>query len=350
MKIKLKPQIFKLPVKQIKEGLFSDKYFVRTKQILKKDNHHPNVLMQIFTRDNGIVCGIDEVAAVLKYCADNPEKLILKALRDGDKISIKETVMTIEGDYSAFAHLETVYLGILARRTAIATIVKDLVEAAKPKGIIYFGARFDHFLNQQGDGYAATVGGAIGVSTDANAAWIKGKSAGTIPHGLIAAYNGDTTRACLAFDKYMPSNIKRIALVDFENNCVKTSLEAARVLGKKLWAVRLDTAEDIRDVSVTGTNSTSYGVCPELVFNVRKALDKEGFGYVKIIVSGGFNVEKIKRFMETSAPFDLVGVGSAILRKKIDFTADIVMLDGSPCAKVGRKFNPNPRMKLIKPR
>lgn len=340
--------IFKLPVKKIKSGWYSDKYFVRTKEVLLKDNHHPWVIMQIFTRDEGVVCGIDEAIAVLRLCAERPKELIIKALYDGDKMHPMDTVMTIEGDYSTFSHLETVYLGVIARRTGVATAVKEVVDAADGRQVLFFPARFDHYSLQTGDGYAAFISGALGVSTDANAAWWGAKGLGTVPHGLIAAYEGDTVAACMAFDRYMPKNIKRVALVDFENDSVKTSLEVARALRRRLWGVRLDTAKDMKDVSVKGKGKELYGVCPGLVRNVRRALDEEGFGYVKIVVSCGFNKDKIRDFVRRKVPFDAVGVGTALFRRKIDFTADVVMVNGKPCAKVGRRYNPNPRLKLVR--
>ncbi len=345
---RLAPEIFNLPVEKIKSGWYSDKYFARTREVLLKNQHHPNVLMQIFTREDSIVCGLDEAIAILRLCAYRPNELKIKALYDGDVIKPMEMVMTIEGDYSTFAHLETVYLGVMARRSAVATRVKKIVDAANPKKVLFFSARFDHYSLQTGDGYAAFISGALGVSTDANAAWRGARGEGTIPHGLIAAYDGDTVRACLAFDKYMPKNIKRIALVDFENDCVKTSLDVARALGKKLWAVRLDTALDLHDRSVKSKSKASLGVSPELVWNVRRALDSNGFRFVKIVVSCGFDEDRIKLFNRLKVPYDIVGVGSDFFRLKRDFTADIVMVNGRPCAKVGRQYNPNPRLRLVK--
>ena len=342
------PKIFNLPVRKIKSGWYSDKYFNRTRQVLLKDNNHVDVMMQVFTRKDAIVCGIDEAITILRLCADRPNELKIKALFDGDGIKSMETVMTIEGDYSTFAHLETVYLGVLARRTAIATSVKKVVEAAKPRNVLFFPARFSHYSLQTGDGYAAFISGALGVSTDANAAWWGTKGIGTIPHGLIAAYGGDTAEACRVFDKYMPKNIKRVALVDFKNDCVKTSLQVAHALGKRLWGVRLDTAEDVRDKSVTSRGKNSYGVNPELVWNVRRALDKEGFKNVKIVISSGFDEQKIRYFNKLKVPYDAVGVGSALFKERTDFTADIVKVNGLPRAKVGRKYNRNPRLKKVR--
>lgn len=345
---RLPSEIFDIPVKKIKSGWYSDKYFVRTRDILKKDRNHNYVLMQVFCRKDAIVCGIDEAIAILKLCSERPKGLKIKALYDGDRVKAGETVMTIAGDYSTFAHLETVYLGVMARPTAVATAVDKVVKAAKDKKVLFFPARFDHYRVQTTDGYAAFISGALGVSTDAQGLWWGEEGLGTIPHGLIAAYNGDTVKAALVFDKYMPEHIQRIVLVDFDNDCIGTSLKVAKALRRRLWGVRFDTAGDVRDTSVKGRGKDSYGVSSELVFKARKIFDKEGFHYVKIIISSGFDEEKIKRFIKLGVPFDAVGVGSSLLKEKIDFTADVVMLNGKPCTKVGRKYKPNPRLKPVK--
>lgn len=331
---------------RIHSGWYSDKYFVRSQTVLKKENLHPEVVMQVFCKEEALLCGVEEAVFCIKNASLQPKKLKIYALRDGMRIKPWETVMHIVGDYTSFAHLETVYLGILARRTSVATAVRKAVDAASGRPILFFAARFDHFPEQPGDGYAAFIGGAKGVSTDANAAWVKGEQAfGTIPHALIAACEGDTVKASLIFDRQMPKSIQRIVLVDFENDCVKTSLAAARALGKRLWGVRLDTARELRDRSVRGRGKESYGVSAELVRKVRQALDREGFRWVRIVVSGGFNAERIRKFAAQRVPFDAVGIGSAFYKERIDFTADIVKVNGRPCAKVGRRFCPNPRLR-----
>ena len=344
---RIDPKIFNIPVEKIKSGWYSDKYFVRTKEVLEKDQRHTRVLMQVFCRKEAVLCGMDEAIAILKLGAVNPQNLSIRALHDGDRIKASETVMTIEGDYSTFAHLETVYLGVLARGTAVATAVRKVVDAAAGRPVLFFPARFDHYRVQETDGYAAYISGAIDVSTDAQGSLRGGKGIGTIPHGLIAAYGGDTVRAAKAFDKYMSKDIPRIVLVDFENDNIRTSLEVAKVLGKRLWGVRLDTASNLRDKSVKGKRKNSYGVSPELCRKARKCFDEAGFGHIKIVISSGFNEKRIRHFVKLGVPFDAVGVGSALFREKIDFTADVVMVEGKPCAKVGRQYNPNPRLELV---
>ena len=129
--------------------------------------------------------------------------------------------MTIQGDYALFAHLETVYLGCLARRTLVMRNVREVVEAARGKEILFFPARHDHWLVQTGDGWAAHVAGAIGVSTDAQASWWGGRGIGTVPHGLIAAYGGDTVAAARAFAARFADEMNVTVLVDFENDSVR---------------------------------------------------------------------------------------------------------------------------------
>ena len=257
--------------------------------------------------------------------------------------------MTIKGDYSLFAHLETVYLGCLARRSLIMRNVAEVVEAARGKQIFYFPARHDHWLVQTGDGWSAHVAGAIGVSTDAQASWWGGRGIGTVPHGLIAAYGGETVNAATVFADRFYGEMNITVLVDFENDSLRTALAVAEALGPKLWGVRLDTSEQLVDRSLVDEMGgfTPTGVNPRLVEKVRSALDERGFPDVRIVASGGFNAERIREFEATGVPVDAYGVGSSLIRGENDFTADVVLLDGRPCAKVGRMYAPNPRMERV---
>ena len=195
MRERLPSEVFELPVEKMRDGYYSDAYFVYTKATLERERHHPNVVMQVFQRHRSVLGGMDEAIAVLRECSGRRaedgswiagwDELALHALHDGDEIEPWETVLTIEGDYSLHCHLETVYLGALARRTLISRNVREVVQAANGKPILYFPARHDHHRVQTGDGYAAHIAGAIGVSTDAQASWWGGRGAGTVPHGLI---------------------------------------------------------------------------------------------------------------------------------------------------------------------
>src|SRR3954449_4034426 len=296
---RLDPTVFRMPVERIREGYYSDAYFNYTKQILEERGHCPAVTLQVFQKAGTVLGGIDEAIAVLKLCAgrheaagwvDGWDALEVNALHEGDEVEPWETVMTIEGDYTLFAHLETVYLGTLARRTLVMSNVRGVVEAANGKPILYFPARHDHWLVQTGDGWAAHVAGAIGVSTDAQASWWGGRGVGTVPHALIAAFNGDTVAAARAFTRNFGDQMHVTVLVDFTNDSVPTALEVADALGPDLWGVRLDTSDALADLELQrrhGPNA-AHGVDAELVHLVRDALDEAGHPNVQIVASGGF--------------------------------------------------------------
>jgi nicotinate phosphoribosyltransferase len=351
---RLPPEIFDLPVEKMRAGYYTDAYFNHSLDTLRADERRPRVVMQVFQRNAAYLGGMDEAIAVLKLCSHDWDALTVHALYDGDRIDPWETVMTIEGDYTLFAHLETLYLGTLARRTLITTNVVRVLEAANRKPIIFMPARHDHHRIQTGDGYAAhvaglIVGATIGVTTDEQASWWGGRGVGTVPHSLIASYGGNTVLAATKFAEWAPPELNITVLVDFENDSVATALEVARALGPRLWGVRLDTSGQLVDRALWQEMGEfdPRGVNERLVRKVRDALDGNGFERVKIVVSGGFTIEKIRQFEESGVPVDAYGIGSSLIRGSNDFTADIVLTDGLPSAKVGRTFKPNPRLELV---
>jgi len=354
---RLSPAVFRLPVDKIRDGYYSDAYFNYTKELLEADDHHPHVVMQVFQRKESVLGGIDEAVAVLKQCSgyrgedgkwvNGFKELDVRALHEGDAIEPWETVMTIEGDYALFAHLETVYLGCLARRTLVMRNVREVVDAANGKPILYFPARHDHWLVQTGDGWAAHVAGAIGVSTDAQASWWGGRGIGTVPHGLIAAYGGDTALAARTFAARFAHDMNVTVLVDFANDSVTTALEVAEALGEDLWGIRLDTSDKLVDEGLRRRGDETTGVNADLVRLVRSELDAHGHERVRIVVSGGFTAERIGAFEADGVPVDAYGVGSSLIRGSNDFTADIVLRDGQPAGKVGREYRPNPRLSRV---
>jgi nicotinate phosphoribosyltransferase len=359
---RLDPEVFRLPVEKIRSGWYSDAYFNFAKELLEAEGRSAHVTMQVFQKHEAALGGIDEAIAVLKLCSGRQsadggwqsgwEELDVRALYEGDEIAPYETVLTIEGDYALFAHLETVYLGCLARRTLIMRNVREVVEAARGKQILFFPARHDHWLVQTGDGWAAHVAGAIGVSTDAQASWWGGRGVGTVPHALIAAYGGDTVAAAEAFAARFGEHVNVTVLVDFENDSVHTALAVADALGERLWGVRLDTSGTLVDRAVIAEmerlgDFDPTGVNVQLTRMVRSALDEAGHERVKIVVSGGFDASKIRAFERAQAPVDVYGVGSSLVRGENDFTADVVLVEGKPAGKRGRPYRPNPRLEPV---
>jgi nicotinate phosphoribosyltransferase len=351
---RLDPQLFDLPVEKMRAGWYSDAYFNHTRDALLQDGRHPHVVMQVFQKRHAWLGGMDEAIAILKLCSDGFDGLEIRALHDGDRIAPYEPVMHIEGDYTTFAHLETAYLGTLARRTLVTTNVVHVLQAANRKSVIFMPARHDHHRVQAGDGYAAHVAGQvmgaeIAVTSDEQSSWWGGRGIGTVPHALIAAYGGDTVLAARKFAEWAPPEMNVTVLVDFENDSVRTALEVADALGDRLWGVRLDTSESLVDRSLLGEmgDFRPTGVNERLVWKVRSALDAHGAQEVRIVVSGGFTVEKIEQFERAGVPVDAYGVGSSLIRGSNDYTADIVLTDGEPSAKVGRHFRPNDRLERV---
>jgi nicotinate phosphoribosyltransferase len=346
---RLDPEVFRLPVERIKAGYYSDAYFNLTRELLLESERHANVTVQVFQKQHSVLGGIDEAIAVLKLCSDDWSGLEVRALHEADEIEPWEPVLQIDGDYSLFAHLETVYLGVLSRRTRIMRNVRSVVDAANGKPILFFPARHDHWLVQTGDGWAAHVAGAIGVSTDAQASWWGGRGVGTVPHGLIAAFGGDTVAAAQAWADRFAAEMNVTVLVDFENDSVRTALEVAEALGDKLWGVRLDTSELMVDRALWARmgDLKPTGVNPDLVRLVREALDAAGHQHVHIVVSGGFDAGKIAEFERGGTPVDAYGVGSSLVQGANDFTADVVRLEGRDCAKAGRRYRPSPRLERV---
>jgi nicotinate phosphoribosyltransferase len=426
---RLRPETFRLPVEKIRAGYKSDIYFARTKLILEKDGRRDRVTMQVFQKHpSAVVVGTDHTLAILHTGAGRyrdrqksdalfaryldaerrayahwsalpasggwnayaplarevfelshelaslwePQwrDLQVRSLNDGETAEAGEPVMIIEGEYGAFAHLETLYLGALADGTRVATNTRDVVTAANGKPVIMFGARHQAHEAQAGAGYAAYVGGATGVSTDEQGEWWGSTGLGTVPHALIAVYGGDTTVATLKFDEYINRTTEAIghltapgtpeghvnvtSLVDFQNDVVNTSLGVAHALGQRLWGVRVDTSESLIDKSILREIETRGGVAgkeevrgvtPRLIRILRDALDAAGYGHVRIVASGGFDRDKIARFEKLGVPVDVYGVGSALVHGSgFDHTADIVRVEGRPVAKVGRELRESARL------
>src|SRR2546428_5374826 len=424
---RLRPHVFRLPIEKIRAGYKSDIYFARTKLILERDGLRDRVTMQVFQkRPDGVIVGTDLTLGMLqggagryrdlaksealfeRYLAEERRlyaawlelpaldwtayapiarevfdisrelaslwepgwrALEVESLYDGETAERGEPVMRIEGEYAAFAHLETLYLGALSEGTRVATNTRDVVGAANGKPVIMFGARHQVHEAQAGSGYAAYVGGATAVSTDEQGEWWGSTGLGTVPHALIAVYRGDTTVATLKFDEYInrapdaighltakgtpEGHVNVTSLVDFNNDVVNTLLGVAHALGARLWGVRVDTSESLVDRAILReleekegvANTELRGVTPRLVELLREALDQSGYRHVRIVASGGFDAQKIRPFEDLRVAVDVYGVGSALVhRVGFDHTADIARAEGRPRAKVGRRYIASDRL------
>lgn len=427
---------FKLDIERMRQGWYSDKYFVniaQTLQVLADHNYgfsgqsptleqigvDPAVIMigdvevemQFFTRrqPRALIAGVDKALSMLRHCTGYTTDdgkfvetwlhLHVEAVQDGVVTAYNgdptrvQPVLRVRGRYRDFAVLETPILGALARGSRIATNVYDTLEAARGKPVLFFPARFDAHEVQAADGYAYDIAvrrfnqdyqhqvGSF-VSTDAQGDWWGGLGGGTVAHAAIACFLGDTVEAMLAFAAVRPPDQPRVALVDFNNDSVGTSLAVLKAMFDRyqalsqsghpqeankysLYGVRLDTSGNMRDISIppVGHKKLDNGVNPRLCWTVRQAIDNAWQSWqvspdwqeqamnfchnVKIVVSGGFDPRKIKRFEELGVPADIYGVGSSLMSNddalgtNTDFTADVVKVkvNGNwlDLAKVGRR-------------
>jgi len=436
-RVRLTTSLLKLDIDGLRRGIYSDKYFENIVQVLQwakeagytfKGNSPRDlpvdpsgfpvgdveVEAQVFTRRSPfvLVAGMDVALALLRkvtgyYNAtqfvETWNTLKIEAVNDGTLIHYDghpENVrpsLKIYGRYRDFAMLETPLLGILTRASRIATNVYQVLQAAQGKPILYFPARFDLPEVQPIDGYAywlavqrynAETGSQIRpfVSTDAQARWWGGRGGGTVPHSLIACFLADTTEAMVAFAEYVPNDVPRVVLADFNNDVIRDSLATLKTFWDHyltaliandthaqqrwtLYGVRLDTSANMRDVAVEPDGEK--GVSPQLVRLTRQALDQawEGWGVsqqwvdaardycrrVKIVVSGGFSAARIAEFEAQKVPADIYGVGSSLLRNadevSTDYTMDIVRVkvhdQWIDIAKTGRRPNTNPDLKPV---
>ena len=331
-------------------GFYAANYFLKTNHIVK--TYHPGhtVTMQFFQRSDKImVCGVDEAIALTHTFAQHPENLMIEALQDGDIISNGEPVLKITGLYEDFGFLESMIDGILSRRTSVATNTMRVLEAAGKTPVFSMADRQDDYHTQTGDGYASYVAGIRKVSTDAQGLWWGGRGMGTMPHALIQICDGDIKLAAELYHKAYP-DAPITALIDYNNDVVTDSVMLARHLKGKLYAVRIDTSMALIDKFFDGKDTSAFdphGVCKELVFGLRAALDEAGFKEVKIIVSSGFTAAKIRDFEAANTPVDMYGVGGSLVPLIVNFTGDLVMLDGKPQAKVGRRDIPSTRLQPV---
>ncbi len=433
---------FKLDVERMRLGWYSDKYFTNISTMLTAlakhgytySGNHPQlppgvspegllvgdieVEMQWFTRRPGktIVAGVDKALTMLSHCTgyfedgnfvDTSDRLQVWAVQDGVTVTSDgnplhiSPVMRVRGRYRDFANLETPTLGNLTRSSRVATNVYDTLVATRGKPVLFFPARFDVHEVQAADGYAYAIAvnrynqdykHKLGpsVSTDAQGDWWGGAGGGTVSHSAIAAFLSDTSEAMMAFAATLPVSIPRIALVDFNNNCVEDSLMVCAAMFQRfreevdkghseqaerfrLYGVRADTSSYLRDESVLplGEAGLDLGVNPRLVFNMRLAIDQAWQSWdipaeweerakaycqgVKIVVSGGFNSEKISRFERLNVPVDIYAVGSSLFDNHgptvTDYTADVVRVkvDGQwvDMHKVGRAPADNPDLERV---
>ncbi len=294
---------------EIKAGKITDIYFVRTVDVIKKSGKDKKVRMEFHAYslpkdyEWAVFAGLEEALEILKG-----RDVTVYALKEGTLFEPKWPLMVIEGRYSEFGVLETALLGVLRHSTSIATKAARIKAKAGKKTVLYFGLRALHPAIAPMADRAAYIGGVDGVAGAFNEETIGVKPSGTMPHALIIIF-GDQVSAWLAFDKYVPVEVPRIALVDTFWDEREEALLAAKALKEKLAGVRLDTP------------SSRRGNMRRIIEEVRWTLELHGYK-TKIYVSGGIDEKQVEELKDVVDGF---GVGTAISNApSVDISADIV--------------------------
>ena len=425
---------FGIDVERIRRGHYTDQYFNNVRRVLEtlagegvcyRGTSPPalagidlsgvsvgdlEVDVQVFTRREpmSIAAGVECALAIIASCTghfdeggafvNTADRLHVRAVLDGARLPPWLPALRIAGRYTEFGILETVLLGVLTRSTHIATNTYELLQAGGGKPIFFFPARFDLYHTQPFDGLAYEIGVnaynrdfdadvPVLLSTDAQGSFMGRRATGTMSHSYLLCFLRDTAEAAVHFARTLPPEVKRVALVDVNNDCVgdtrRTALrlfeeyrrrveagQTGEAMRYVLFGVRADTSESLRDVSVPPQADTrrDHGVCPELIRRLREALDaladdpsisaawrsraRDYFRNVKILASGGFTRDKVAGFYRESVPVDMYGIGSWFFRGGCnDFTADVVRVRIGDCwhdlAKVGRQARDNPDLEEV---
>ena len=319
--------------RQVLVGDTADIYLHRTLTILRSESINPDVAMEFVPTEDCVFAGIGEVVPLLSRVLPDTGREVW-ALPEGSSVEAGEVCLRIRAPYAAFGLYETAVAGTLANCSGWATAARACVEAAQGIPVVSFGARRVHPSVSGIMDYSAVVGGCVSCSSLQGSRLSGLTPWGGMPHAYVLLV-GDTVRATMAFDRHMPPEVPRVALVDTFNDEAEEAIAVARSLRERLRAVLLDTPPE------------RGGVTPDLVYEVRERLNQAGFRHVDIYVSGGLDPERITEFVETGSPVSLFVVGQFIAgASPIAITGDIKEIDRSAIAKRGRVpgITENPRL------
>jgi len=306
----------------IKRGLVSDVYFLRTVQILEARGDRKRVKAEVYVKSLpdewswGVLAGIEEVAGLLEGMPVD-----VWAMDEGTVFAAYQPVLAIEGIYVEWARYETALLGLLCQASGVATKAARCKKAAGERQVISFGARRMHPALAPMIERNAFIGGCDGVAVTKSAELIEADPTGTIPHSLVLMI-GDTVEALRAFHEIIDPKVRRVALIDTLQDEKFEAVRVAEALGQDLYAVRLDTP------------SSRRGDFYRILEEVRWELDLRGFQHVKLVASGGVDEYEILRL---NPLVDSYGVGTSLASAPVlNFALDIMEIAGRPMAKRGK--------------
>ncbi|MEM0489834.1 MAG: nicotinate phosphoribosyltransferase [Ignisphaera sp.] len=307
----MEPRIYILTVDELRKGVATDIYFIRSREILEKNNLCDTLVRYELhcyglPRDYkwAVYTGVEEALALLK-----DRDITFYTLPEGTLFKDLYPLAIVEGRICEIIDIETALLGILRFYTSVSTKAARIKKIAGDRQVIFFGLRAHHPAIAPALDRAAYVGGCDAVSGAFSAPITGTNPRGTMPHALIIMFR-DPVKAWKAFDEVMPPDVPRIALVDTFYDERVESIMAVQALGNKLWGIRLDTPRSRR------------GDIRMIIEEIKWTLKLHGYDNIKIVVSGGIDENHIARLKDV---VDVFGVGTSIaFPPSVDISMDIV--------------------------
>ncbi len=214
------------------------------------------------------------------------------ALPEGTIFFPGEPLLRVTAPIAEAQVVETSLLSLLHLQTLVATKAARVTMAAGARPVIEFGSRRAHGVEAGVlAARAAFIGGCAGTSNAYAGKYFGIPLYGTQAHSWIMAHHDE----CSAFSNFLdvfPDNAT--LLVDTYD--VRTAVEKIVAMGRKPYAIRLDSGNVLADSQWS-----------------RERLDATGWNDVKIFVSGDLDEHRIAALLHEGGCIDSFGVGTALV-------------------------------------
>lgn len=226
------------------------------------------------------------------------------SMKEGTPVFPYEPLITVKAKLVEAQLIETFVLVTINHQSLIATKAHRIVQEAKGRAVMEFGAR--RAQGYDGANYgarAAYIGGVMGTATVMAGKDFGIPVLGTMAHSFVQSFNSEY-QAFEAYAKVYPDNC--VLLVDTYDtlksgvpNAIKVAQEVLIPMGKRLKGIRLDSGD------------IAY-----LTKKARMMLDIAGLTDCKITVSNALDEYLIRSILEQGAQIDSFGVGENLIVSK----------------------------------
>jgi nicotinate phosphoribosyltransferase len=233
------------------------------------------------------------------------------AIAEGSVVFANEPLLRVSAPLAEAQLVETILLSLLGYPTLSASKASRIVEAAKGRSVVDFGARRGHgpqagFLNAR----AAYIAGFSGTSHVEAARRLGIPAVGTMAHAWVQSFDDELT-AFQTFARLFP----RAATLLVDTYEIDQGVRNASSIEPPIQAIRIDSGD-----LVAGSKSAR---------TILDSLDRSG---LKILVSNDLDETKIDELLGAEAPIDAFGVGTELITSRdapaISMVYKLVELNG----------------------